>query len=344
MIDPASKLLSHEQVDEWMQAERSAGRRVGFTCGSFDILHAGHVQYLARARAACDRLLVAVNSDESVGRYKGPLRPINPERQRMYVVAGLASADAVTRLDDDRPLPLLLRWKPDLYIKGGDYQSSSLRSAAAVEAYGGSVLVIPSDFATSTSALVARIAAVSSHAGPEPSPAIASRGLVLLDRDGTLIRDIPFLDDPALVELLPGVGEGLAALQAAGFRLAIVTNQQGIGLGYLTTRRMIALNQQVFRALGPYGVRIAKIYYCPHTAADECGCRKPLGGLVRRALRDFRMDAGRTFLVGDQPGDAAAGKSAGCRTVLVGAGDGDCDYRACGFTEAAAWIAAQPLP
>src|SRR5215469_8842046 len=154
------KILSHEQVDEWIRGERAAGRRIGFTCGSFDILHAGHAQYLARARELCDRLLVAVNSDESVGRYKDPLRPINGQQERMYVVAALAAVDAVTILEDDRPLDLLLRWKPDLYIKGGDYQTSSLHSGAAVEAYGGKVAVIPSDFATSTSGMIARIGAI----------------------------------------------------------------------------------------------------------------------------------------------------------------------------------------
>ena len=76
---------------------------------------------------------------------------------------------------------------------------------------------------------------------------------------------------------------------APGFALAIVTNQQGIGLGYYTTGQMIAVNRQLFRALSPYGVRISKIYFCPHTAADQCECRKPQGELIRRALR--RMDA-----------------------------------------------------
>jgi D-beta-D-heptose 7-phosphate kinase/D-beta-D-heptose 1-phosphate adenosyltransferase len=130
--DPQQKVLSHVDVDQWIRAERAAGRRIGFTCGSFDLLHAGHAQYLAKARASCDRMLVAVNSDASVRRYKSPLRPINPAAERMYLVAALAAVDAVTILDEDRPLSLLLRWKPDLYIKGGDYQSSSLRSAAAV--------------------------------------------------------------------------------------------------------------------------------------------------------------------------------------------------------------------
>src|SRR3954470_6106180 len=146
MNDPRSKLFSHEQVDAWISAERAGGRRIGFTCGSFDLMHPGHAHYLYLARQRCDRLLVAVNSDASVRRYKSTLRPINPEQDRMYVVAALESVDAVTILEDDRPLSLLLRWKPDLYLKGGDYQASSLKSAKAVEEYGGTAAVIASDF------------------------------------------------------------------------------------------------------------------------------------------------------------------------------------------------------
>jgi rfaE bifunctional protein nucleotidyltransferase chain/domain len=338
---PPAKILSHDAVDAWMAEQRAAGRRVGFTCGSFDILHAGHAQYLARAREQCDRLLVAVNSDASVRRYKSPLRPINPERERMYVIASLGAVDAVTILEEDRPLSLLLRWKPDLYIKGGDYQSSSLRSAGPVEAYGGRVLVIASDFASSTSAMIDRIGAILAHAAPEARPPKASQGLVLLDRDGTLIRDVPFLDDPAGVELLPGVGEGLAELQAKGFTLAILTNQQGVGLGYYTSREMIAINQQLFRRLGPHGVRISRIYFCPHSAADECACRKPGSEMVRRAMRDFGVPPERVFVVGDLGTDAAAGKAAGCRTVLVGSKPGEPDYRAADFADAVSWIEAE---
>src|SRR5436305_867938 len=181
------------------------------------------------------------------------------------------------------------------------------------------------------------------HRAPESLPSIAHRGLVLLDRDGTLIRDVPFLDDPAHVELMPGVGEGLAALQAAGFALAIVTNQQGVGLGYSTTQQMIAVNQQLFRELGPFGVRISKIYYCPHTAADHCGCRKPESGLVRRALRDFEMGAARTFVVGVRGGDAAAGKGEGGRTILLRGARGEGDYTVAGFAGAACLLLDQSV-
>jgi rfaE bifunctional protein nucleotidyltransferase chain/domain len=320
MRDPAGKLLSHDQVGEWITAARTEGRKLGFSCGSFDLMHPGHAQYLYLARQRCDRLLVAVNSDASVRRYKSPLRPINPERERMYMVAALESVDAVTLLEDDRPLSLLLRWKPDLYIKGGDYLASSLQSAKAVEEYGGSVEVISSDFSTSTSAMIERIAAIAAHRAEVRWECVRPKGLALLDRDGTLIRDVSYLNDPEQVELLPEVGQGLQELQAAGFALAIVTNQQGIGLGYTTRQEMIAVNQRLFHALAPFKVLISRVYYCPHTAAERCDCRKPGTAMLRRAMEDFGVPAERTVMIGDTPADLEAGTAIGCPTIIVGTG------------------------
>jgi rfaE bifunctional protein nucleotidyltransferase chain/domain len=319
-MDPAEKILSLEQMDQWVEAEKAARRRIGFTCGSFDLLHAGHVQYLAAARDLCDRLLVAVNSDASVSRYKNPLRPIVAERERMYVVAGLASVDAVTLLEDDRPLSLLLRWKPDLYIKGGDYQADTLRSGEDVRAYGGKVEVIPPRFDTSSSQVIDHIRTLATHVEPEEAAADRARGLVLLDRDGTLIRNIPFLHDPARAEILPGVIDGLLKLQAAGLRLAMVSNQQGIGLGYYTVQDFVAVNQKLLRELGARGIRISKIYFCPHSLAEQCSCRKPASGMVIRAMRDFKVAPEQTFLMGDSDDDLKAGAAAGCRTVRAGEG------------------------
>lgn len=317
---PSTKILSLDQMDEWVAVQKSAGRKIGFTCGSFDLLHAGHVQYLAAAKNLCDRLIVAVNSDESVGRYKDPLRPIVRQVQRMYVVAGLESVDAVTLLEEDRPLPLLLRWKPDLYIKGGGYTADSLRSAEAVREYGGSVRVIEPEFDASTSQLIERIATLAAHAKPETPPTKTFRGLVLLDRDGTLIRDVPFLHDPAQVEILPGVVEGLVKLQEAGFRLAIVSNQQGIGLGYYTVQDFIAVNRKLLRELGSHGIRIARIYFCPHSLDEQCGCRKPGSSMITRAMRDLEITPERTFVIGDSDADMQAGQAAGCRTARTNTG------------------------
>src|SRR5205085_12352036 len=132
----------------------------------------------------------------------------------------------------------------------------------------------------STSKLIERIGALTAHVEPATAGPQNFRGLVLLDRDGTLIRNVPFLDDPGKVEILPGVIEGLLKLQAAGLRLAIVTNQQGIGLGYFTMQDFIAVNQRMLRELGAAGVRISKIYFCAHSLAEQCSCRKPATGIV----------------------------------------------------------------
>jgi D-glycero-D-manno-heptose 1,7-bisphosphate phosphatase len=327
-----TKILTNDQVGGWVDTLRSAGRKFGYTCGAFDLLHAGHVDYLARSRAHCDALLVAVNSDWSIRQYKDPHRPICSELERMTVVAALEPVDAVTILNDLRPLAQIQRWKPDFYIKGGDYGTRQLRSAEAVTAYGGQVVTIPVNHYVSTSQIIERVMAVERLAHPSPLIGAAPKGIVFLDRDGTLLKESPYLSDPREAELLPGVGEGLAELQRAGYRLVIITNQQGIGLGYFDVREFIAVNTALFRLLTPFGVTISRIYYCPHSAADACDCRKPGPGLLLRALREFGIEAERCFMVGDRDVDAMAGASAGCTPVLVGAAG------FATFAEAAAWI------
>ncbi len=310
-----TKILTNDQVDGWIAALRQNGRSIGYTCGAFDILHAGHTDYLARARELCDALLVAVNSDWSIRQYKHPHRPICPEIERTAVVAALASVDAVTLLDDVRPLSQLERWKPDFYIKGGDYSGRPLRSAQAVKAYGGKVVMIPVNHLVSSSQIIGRVASAERTALPESPEPTAYKGIVFLDRDGTLLKDVPYLSDPHDVELLPGVGEGLAALQQAGYRLVIVTNQQGIALGYFSTRDFIAVNAAMFRLLTPFGATISRIYYCPHSAADACDCRKPAPGMLRRALQEFGVSPEHCFMIGDRPADALAGTNAGVASV-----------------------------
>jgi rfaE bifunctional protein nucleotidyltransferase chain/domain len=314
----ADKILSLEQVDAWVAAERAAGHRIGFTCGAFDVMHAGHAQYLAEAKAMCDHLLVAVNSDESIQRYKNPLRPVNLWKERAFVVAALASCDRVTVLDEDRPLSLLLRWKPELYIKGGDYAAGSLKSGAAVEAYGGRTVVIPPQFGSSTTAMFERIQALGIVAPPAASSE-EPRGLVLFDLDGTLVRDACF--DPSQAELLPGVIPALKSLQAAGFRLCIVTNQQGIGLGYFGYRDFVDGCRKLLRALGAEGIAIAKIYFCPHSMGEPCECRKPAPGLILRAMRDHGITSKSCFVIGDSSYDMEAAQAAGCRGFYVGPSD-----------------------
>lgn len=325
------------QVDSWVQAERGAGLRIGFTCGAFDVMHAGHAHYLAQAKARCDRLLVAVNSDESIRRYKNPLRPVNPWNERAFVVAALTAVDCVTILEEDRPLALIERWKPDLYIKGGDYSASALRSSSAVAAYGGESIVIASDFpSASTTAMFERIQALALHEAPLPAHPSHAKGLVLVDRDGTLVKDATF--DPGQVELLPGVAESLKRLQDAGYLLCIVTNQQGIGLGYFGYRDFIDGNRKLLRLLGKEGIAIRKIYFCPHSLGEPCDCRKPAPGLILKALRDLNAASENTFVIGDSAEDMEVARAAGCTGLYVGPAHPR--YTAITFLEAAQTVMA----
>ena len=131
--------------------------RLVFTNGVFDLLHAGHLQSLERARALGDRLVVAVNSDSSARRLKGPDRPYQAAHDRALLLAGLRSVDAVTEFDEDTPAELLAALLPDVLVKGADYEGRDVAGGEAVHAAGGEVRFIELVGGLSTSALVERI-------------------------------------------------------------------------------------------------------------------------------------------------------------------------------------------
>ena len=150
--------LSLEQLQVAIADARSHGERVVFTNGCFDIIHAGHVAYLEQARKLGDRLVVAVNSDDSVRRLKGKGRPINPADRRMAVLAGLEAVDWVVCFDQDTPRELLQTLRPDILVKGGDYGGKEgVVGWELVEAYGGQVQVLDFVDDVSTTAIVSRI-------------------------------------------------------------------------------------------------------------------------------------------------------------------------------------------
>jgi D-glycero-beta-D-manno-heptose 1-phosphate adenylyltransferase len=137
---------------------RTLPRPLVFTNGVFDVLHRGHVTYLAQARAQGGSLVVALNTDASARRLgKGPDRPLNNETDRAIVMAALESVSMVTWFDEDTPLELIAELKPDLLVKGGDYDMQKLAETKVVEAYGGRALGIPFVNGYSTTALVGRI-------------------------------------------------------------------------------------------------------------------------------------------------------------------------------------------
>jgi D-beta-D-heptose 7-phosphate kinase/D-beta-D-heptose 1-phosphate adenosyltransferase len=153
----SGKIVSIESLREERRGLRARGKKLVFTNGCFDILHVGHVRYLARARELGDALLVAINSDRSVRELKGAGRPIMNEEERAEMLAALSAVDYVTVFDDLSPRTLIAEILPDVLVKGGDYQLDEIHGRAETEAAGGRVMALPFVEGASTSSIIERI-------------------------------------------------------------------------------------------------------------------------------------------------------------------------------------------
>ncbi len=151
---------------------------------------------------------------------------------------------------------------------------------------------------------------------------------VFLDKDGTLIDDVPYNVDPNRMRLAPGSRSGLRRLHERGFRLVVVSNQSGVARGYFTEDALREVEERLRDLLRTFGVPLAGFYYCPHDPlgrvkryATACTCRKPRPGLLQRAARDGHFDLTHSWCVGDILDDIEAGCAAHCRTVLIDNGN-----------------------
>jgi rfaE bifunctional protein nucleotidyltransferase chain/domain len=155
------RVLIVEALERELERERAAGRSIAFANGHFDLLHVGHLRYLAAARAEADLLVVAINDDDSVARLKGAGRPLVPAAERAELLAALAPVDYVVVFAGDSPAPLLALLRPDVHCKGTDYGAPErVPEYATVRAYGGRTALVgdPKDHATSD--LIARVRAL----------------------------------------------------------------------------------------------------------------------------------------------------------------------------------------
>jgi len=141
------------QVADW----KAEGQRLVFTNGCFDILHPGHIDYLAKAATLGDKLIIGLNSDASVKRLKGETRPLQNENARMTVLAALAFTDAIVIFNEDTPYELLSQIKPNILVKGGDYSINGVVGADLVTSYGGSVALLPYLPGNSTTGIIERM-------------------------------------------------------------------------------------------------------------------------------------------------------------------------------------------
>jgi len=160
---------------------------------------------------------------------------------------------------------------------------------------------------------------------------MAKHAAVFIDRDGTLIRDVGYLSRIQQIEVLPRVAEGLSLLRASGLKTVLVTNQSGVGRGFLTEDDLHSIHEELQRIIG----RFDGVYYCPHhpTAAIgsyrvACDCRKPNGGMVARASHDLNLDPGASYVIGDHITDVRMALSVGAKGILLG----NSDLRGAGVT------------
>ena len=152
-----SKITPRNELKATVERLKREGKKVVFTNGCFDILHAGHTRYLREARKMGDALILALNSDSSVRSIKGPMRPIVPEAERAEVVASLDSVDYVTVFDELTPLELIEFLRPDVIVKGGDWAEKDIVGAETVRKWGGRVAIMPMIEGASTTNIIDKV-------------------------------------------------------------------------------------------------------------------------------------------------------------------------------------------
>jgi D-glycero-D-manno-heptose 1,7-bisphosphate phosphatase len=151
-----------------------------------------------------------------------------------------------------------------------------------------------------------------------------SKRAVFIDKDGTLIVDVPFNVDPSRIHLMPDSIDGLRSLQRMGYELIIVSNQSGVAMAYFQEKDLKIVEEKLRRLLEAEGISIHGFYYCPHHPqgrlgeyAIKCNCRKPADGMLRKAAGEHGIDLSESWMIGDILDDIEAGNRAGCRSILI---------------------------
>lgn len=186
-----------------------------------------------------------------------------------------------------------------------------------------------------------------------------NRKAIFLDKDGTIIPDVPYNVNPDLICLEDGVIEGLKLLQQAGYIFVVISNQAGVARGHFTLDALANVQQKLDFLLNSEGIEIEKYYFCPHHPegkvagyANTCECRKPMPGMILKAIKDLEISADRSWMIGDILNDVEAGNRAGCRSVLIDNGNETewvqssfrtPTYKAANFISAAQFIVSNPF-
>jgi len=311
---------------------RLNGCKIGFTSGAFDILHASHINLFKNAREACDLLIVGVNSDSSIKKYKSADRPIVSEEDRATLVAAIQYVDFVFIFDEENNNKNIEVIRPDLYIKGYDYKNKSLKSQQLVESYGGKVLLIDNGTKTTTNIIDTIIA---KELSCKLSDEHIFDKLVILDRDGVINEDKGYFKNPDDLAYIDGSLEAIKILNDQDIAVVIATNQPAIGVGLNTEDDYYKITCKLIKDIHTAKARVDKIYFCPDIS-KESYFKKPNKGMICRILEDFptAKTNRKVYMIGDRRSDSLAAKNADNHIVTIGL--------ATGFALGDTWIQHRP--
>jgi len=330
MTSDICKLVSLDKAKELRERYCAQKKAVVTTNGSFDVLHAGHAYLLKKSREQGDVLFVGLNSDVSVRSYKHGQGPIVDETNRARLLDAIEYVDHIVLFDEPDPVRLIRILQPDVHCDGAEYGKDCVE-AGIVKEVGAKLVLIPSEIRSgkdtlSTSLIIDKIC--KRYGKGEKTKAL------FLDRDGVINIDTGYTHKVSDLKLIDNCIKGLSKFSDSGYRLFIITNQSGIARGYFSEDDMHRFNDAILNLLLKEGIKIEKIYFCPHHPdhTGECGCRKPRPGLFQKAKKEYNIDMGQSIAIGDKDSDIVAAKNAGVGLAILMDGnyksvDGTPDYR-----------------
>lgn len=302
------KIKNLKEIIQIVEDLKKKGKKIVALSGSFDVLHSGHVEILEEAKKQGDVLIVLLNSDKSIKGYKGPLHPVNSQKDRAQLLSVLELVDYVLQFNELVPNKVLAKIKPDIFCNGSDWGKNCIEKET-IEKEGGKIHILKWKKGISTTGLIKRI--LDSYSRPETKA-------VFLDRDGTINENgsgyIHKIED---FKFIPGVIPALQKLSKTDYKIIILTNQSGIGRGYFKKEDLEKLHQWMIGELKKKEIRIDKIYYCPHHPQDHCSCRKPKIGLLKKAVQDFGLNLSKSWVVGNEEKDVIMGKMVNTKTIVI---------------------------
>ena len=305
----SAKIKSQKEIVKIIQGLKNKGKKIVTYNGSFDILHFGHIESLKEAKKQGDILIIPLNSDKSVRFYKGSNHPINSQKKRAEALATLEYVDYIVLFNEINCKNILNKIKPDIHCNGSDWGKNCVERGV-VEVNGGKIYILKWQPGFSTSDLIQKISG---------NNFVPDTKAVFLDRDGTInINDPEYNYKIDKFKFASGAVSALKKLSKTNYKIIIITNQSGIGRGYFKEEDLKKLHKWMLAELKKKGIRIDKIYYCPHHPNDNCFCRKPKIGMLLKAVKDFGINLSKSWFVGDDDKDVIAGREANVRTIKIG--------------------------